>query len=228
MADALSRQQDKEECRALAVSSLVPSWLEEVQKTYEDDVVQGIIKGLLVAPREGNYSSTKGVLYYEGKIYIGKQTQLREKIIQCCHQSPIGGHSGIKATLARIQLHFYWPQLPRQVTEWVASCEVCLRCKAEHCATPGLLQSLPIPETAWQDISIAFIEGLPMSSQFDTILVVVDRFTKYGHFLPLTHPFPVATVARLFLDQIFKLHGMPKKLWFQTEIESSLGYFGEN
>lgn len=53
-----------------------------------------------------------------------------------------------------------------------------------------------------------FVEGLPKSEGFDTIMVVVDRLTKFAHFVPLRHPFNAAQVARAFCDSIIKLHGV--------------------
>jgi hypothetical protein len=79
---------------------------------------------------------------------------------------------------------------------------VCQHAKSERIHPPGLLQPLPIPSGAWQDLTIDFIEGLPKSEGYDTILVVVDRFSKYTHFLPLKHPFSVAVVAQVFLDNV--------------------------
>jgi hypothetical protein len=54
-----------------------------------------------------------------------------------------------------------------------------------------------------------FIEWLPTSGHANCIIVIVDKFFKYGHFLPLHHPFTTSSVAQLFLHQIYKLHGMP-------------------
>uniref|UniRef100_A0A0V0GPX7 Putative ovule protein n=1 Tax=Solanum chacoense TaxID=4108 RepID=A0A0V0GPX7_SOLCH len=67
-------------------------------------------------------------------------------------------------------------------------CDVCQRSKADLAASPGLLQPLPIPEVVWSQININFIDGLPKSYGYKVILVVVDRLSKYGHFIPLKHP----------------------------------------
>ena len=55
-----------------------------------------------------------------------------------------------------------------------------------------------------------FIEGLPSSGRFDTILVIVDKLTKFAHFIPIKHPFTAATVAQAFMDNVYRYHGMPQ------------------
>lgn len=76
----------------------------------------------------------------------------------------------------------------------------------------GLLQPLPIADQVWQHISLDFVEGLPMSLGKDCILVVVDRLTKVGHFIAMSHPYTAISVAQLFLENIYKLHGMPQSI----------------
>ena len=93
--------------------------------------------------------------------------------------------------------------------EYVKTCAVCQKNKSEHIPYPGLLQQLPVADIAWTHISMDFVEGLPKTKGKDVILVVVDRFTKYAHFLALSHPFNVQDVVQLFIDNIFKLHGVP-------------------
>jgi hypothetical protein len=57
-----------------------------------------------------------------------------------------------------------------------------------------------------------FIEGLPQSGPTNSILVIVDKFSKFAHFIPLKHPFTAAVVAKLFFDMVFRLHGLPKSI----------------
>ena len=94
----------------------------------------------------------------------------------------------------------------------VRECDTYQRLKYETCNEVGLLQPLPIPKKPWLDVSMDFVEGLPKSQSKDVVLVVVDRLTKIVHFVPLSHPYTVAKVASLYLQYVFKLHGMPASI----------------
>ncbi|KAL9429348.1 hypothetical protein AB3S75_031211 [Citrus x aurantiifolia] len=98
------------------------------------------------------------------------------------------------------------------VQQCVNNCETCQRTKAATLRPAGLLQPLPIPCQVWDDITLDFIEGLPMSQGKNTIFVVVDRLSKSAHFMSLSHPFSEKTVAERFIEGIIKLHGMPKSI----------------
>jgi hypothetical protein len=97
----------------------------------------------------------------------------------------------------------------KDIKKFVRECSVCQENKPETVASPGLLQPLPIPNRVWSAISMDFIKGLPISHNFSVIFVVVDRLTKYGHFIPLAHPFSASKVAQVFMTHVLKLHGMP-------------------
>lgn len=126
------------------------------------------------------------------------------------HGSGIGGHSGVTPTYSRIKALFAWPNMKQTVQLFVKQCEVCQQAKVEHIRQPGLLQPLPIPAQAWEIISMDFIEGLPTSDRFNAIMVVIDKFTKYAHFIPIHHPYTAIQIAKIYLDNIYKLHGLPK------------------
>ena len=95
---------------------------------------------------------------------------------------------------------------------YVQSCSIYQQAKLEHVRYPGLLEPLPIPNGAWKVVTMDFIDGLPSSGKFNCILVVVDKFTRYAHFLPLSHPFTAAKVAHSYLENVYKLHGLPEAI----------------
>lgn len=95
------------------------------------------------------------------------------------------------------------------VKEYIRTCHTYQRAKPERVLAPGLLQPLPIPSEPWEMATMDFIDGLPPSRQYNCILVVVDKLTKYTHFIPLRHPYTASKVAELFVDNIYKLHSMP-------------------
>lgn len=76
----------------------------------------------------------------------------------------------------------------------------------------GLIQPLPIRAGVWQELSMDFVEGLPKSECYSVVLVVVDRLTKFAHFIPMKHPYTTVTVAQLFMKNIVKLHGLPSSI----------------
>ena len=84
--------------------------------------------------------------------------------------------------------------------------------KHETWKPAGLLQPLPIPHKPWTIVSIDFVSGLPISQRLETIMVIVDRLTKYVHFIGLSHPFSAAKVAALFAQNVLKLNGMPTSI----------------
>jgi len=83
-------------------------------------------------------------------------------------------------------------------------------------AIPRLLQPLDVLGGLWESISMDFIEDLPKSKGQDYIMVVVDRFTKYAHFIGLTPPLH-RQIVKVFLDQVVKLHGIPKAMVFDRD-----------
>lgn len=197
-----------------AVSSIVPDWIKEVIDGYATDLDACTkVRTLCIsADAVPDFSLKDGVLYFKNRMWIGNNTAVQQKILANLHNAPVGGHSGINVTYQRIKQLFAWPHLRTTVVQFVAACSICQQAKSEHVKYPGLLQSLPVPDHAWQIVSLDFIEGLPKSATFTCILVAVDKFSKYSHFVPLAHPFTAMDVAEAYMQFIHKLHGLPQSL----------------
>jgi hypothetical protein len=211
-ADALSRQfQQYEDDSCSLISQAIPAWTEDISLSYEKDEACTKLLQELAINKDSNpkFSLHNGILRYKGKLYIGQSTDLRTRLFHAFHSSSLGGHSGNRVTLHKIKNLFYWPHLKQFVLQQVAECPTCQISKTEKVQYPGLLTPLDIPKMKWSEISMDFVEGLPKSRGHNVILVVVDRLTKYAHFLPLAHPYTAHKVASLFIDNIFKLHGPP-------------------
>lgn len=140
------------------------------------------------------------------------QVTLREMILNWLHVSSHEGHSGKDVTVPRVKSFFYWKGMAKDIQAYIRACTICQQFKYDTAASPGLLQPLPIPEGVWMDISMDFIDGLPLSCGHPVILVVVDRLSKAAHFIPLKHPYTAALVAQAILNNVFKLHGIPRSI----------------
>lgn len=79
-------------------------------------------------------------------------------------------------------------------------CDVCQRHKYGNAPYPSLLQPLKVPVAAWSSISMDFIDELPKSKGKTVIWVVMNRLTKYAHFMSLSHPYSATDVAKVFMD----------------------------
>ncbi|GKC56094.1 putative mitochondrial protein [Tanacetum coccineum] len=212
-ADALSRRTDVSELFALNTTSVSTDLYQRIVSNWsEDEQLQNIILDLKKGEVKKNYVFLNNQLLRKGKLVVGRNETLRKDLLSYFHDGAIGGHSGVKASSYKICAIFYWKGLRKQVKTFVKECLVCQKCKLDLSAYPGLLQPLPILKTVWSSISMDFIEGLPKSHGCTVILVVVDRLTKHGHFIPLSYPFTALQVAQVFLDQICKLHGVPESI----------------
>lgn len=131
-----------------------------------------------------------------------------DNLLRDFHSSPSGGHSGYLRTYRRMAGTIYWKGMMKRVQDFVRACDTCQRQKYAATVLSGLLQPLPIPVLVWSEISMDFIVGLPKSNGFEAILVVVDRLSKYSHFIPLKHPFTARTIAAIFVKEVVRLHGV--------------------
>lgn len=158
-----------------------------------------------------NFLLLEGFLFSENKLCI-PYCSLRGAIIHEQHYGGLAGHFGLDKTRALICEHFYWPRLERDVNRYVERCRICHIAKTKG-INSGLYLPLPVPKAPWEDISLDFVLGLPRTQRNkDSIMVVVDRFSKMPHFVPCHKTFVASQIARLFLQEIVRLHGIPKSI----------------
>lgn len=222
VADALSRQM---EGALHALSLPVPRWIEPIQKEVQQDSdLQEIFKRIQDDEAVGPWRFHSGVIFFKDRIYLKATSPLTQAILAEFHNS---AHEGYQKGLQRIKSVFYWQGMKLQLKTFIQQCEVCQRHKAVNTKPAGLLQPLPIPSHIWTDISMDFIDGLPLSFGKTTIFVVVDRFSKYGHFTAIKNPYTAPQVAQVFFAEIFRLHSLPSSMCV-TETPLSLVSFGVN
>lgn len=211
VADALSRHSHTTPETVHVISTCVPCWLEEVANGYQNDPQsRQLISKLAIGALENHFTLQQGVLCHKGRIWLGNNNTMQTKVIQALHNSAIGGHSGFAVTYHRIKKLFSWPSMKKQIQLFVRECKVCQQVKTERVKYPGILQPLPVPMGAWLTVTMDFINGLPHSKGFNCIMVVVDKFSNYSHFIPVAHPFTTAKIADVCMRSVYRLHGMPE------------------
>ena len=115
-------------------------------------------------------------------------------------------------TLEMVSRNYWWPNMSRYIGNYVATCDLCLHTKVQHRLPTGKLQPLPIPDERWEVISVDFIVELPESGGYDAIMVVVDSVGKRSHFVETVTTITAAGAANLYLRNVWKLHGLPRKV----------------
>lgn len=209
-ADALSRVHEGGEV-CVMTSSLQWKDVDILREEFaQDPHLQKIVNDLQQnKDSRPGFEFKQGVLLYDGRLVISSKSVLIPTLLKEFHETSQGGHSGFYRTYRRLAVNVYWVGMKNVVQEFVRSCDVCQRQKYLASSPGGLLQPLPIPDRIWEDISMDFITGLPKSKGFEAILVVVDRLSKYCHFIALKHPYTARTIAEVFVKEIVRLHGVP-------------------
>lgn len=165
-------------------------WNELKQANKSDPYLLGLHDNLQTNPNlMQRYQVREGILLFKNRAVIPPSSDLKSILLKEFHDTKIACHSGTLRTLKRLSQNFYWVAMKRDVQEHVAAYDICQRNKSDSRSLVGLLQPLPVPTKVWEDISLDFIDGLPISVGKDSILVVVDRLTKYAHFIALRHPY---------------------------------------
>ena len=180
-------------------------WIKELRKAQKHETLIG-----------KDFRKNGRFTEYRQKIYVPKV--LRRALVQRIHEAPAHGHQGIARTYHRIRQNYDWPGLRGDIQAVISECNTCAKAKAARHKPYGELQPLPVPQKAWDSIALDFIVKLPLSKEpisgarYDSILVITDRFTKFGHFIPYKEASTATDLAYSFLRNIVSLHGMPREI----------------
>ncbi|SAL96256.1 hypothetical protein [Absidia glauca] len=153
-----------------------------------------------------------GLVLHNDRIYLPDDDNLKLDILKHHHDSPMAGHYGRAKTLDLVSRNYFFPGMQKYISRYMANCPTYIRGKPNRQAPSGHLRSLDIPDKPWSSISMDFIVGLPSSSDYDSIWVVVDRLTKMAHFVPCKDTITSEGLASLFITHIFRLHGLPQDI----------------
>jgi transposase InsO family protein len=152
------------------------------------------------------------------RILVPEQESIRSQLLETYHDCPTGGHWGRDKTLDLIRRRFTWPGIAEDVREYVATCPVCQGKAVHRHKQYGQLEPLPIPTDLWnspfKEISLDWITGLPTSTrqgqEYNSILIIICRVTKYALFLPTQEDATAVDFAELFFEHVECQFGTPR------------------
>jgi len=145
-------------------------------------------------------------------IFVPNDPGLRQRLLELHHDDPMGGHYGVAKTYNALKRKYYWTNIFRQCSEYVATCDRCQRITTRRHKPYGNLTKLPEAERPMQELSMDLITGLPPAwsgeEVVDAIMVVVDRFSKFVRYFAV----PIKHDGRYLADKLapeFFTYGLP-------------------
>eukprot|EP00253_Pinus_taeda_P004218 PITA_04218 len=183
----------------------------------------GISQGWCTLDQEIEEAATQDHIYLQKRHLVQNSDACS---IQQGYTLNAAGHPGYQKLITSLRKEYYWPGMKKDVVEYLARCLECQQVKAEHQHPAGLLQPIPIPEWKWETITMDFITGFPKSKRSnDSIMIVVDKLSKSAHFIPVQSTYRAAQIANIFMQNIFKLHGLPKVIISDRDVKFTSAFW---
>jgi hypothetical protein len=149
----------------------------------------------------------------QGELVVPKREALKKKILDEVHMSRYYIHPGSTKMYHDLRQQFWWTRMKCKAAHYISECDTCRKVKPDYMKPGGLLQPLSIPEWKWDDISMDFIVGLPMTAcKFDLIWVIVDQLSKSAYFILVNTNYKVQKYAEIYIARVLCLHGVPKTI----------------
>ncbi|KAF8661970.1 hypothetical protein AX14_007147, partial [Amanita brunnescens Koide BX004] len=192
--------------------------MDEIKKTHRRFYDKQADRAIRARDPDWKKDDRYDVWSWKGRIYVPLVPKLREWAVGHGHHHMMAGHPGVVKTLELITRELWWPNMKKDVENYIKGCHTCQTVKPDRRPKAAPLQPNEIPNEPWEIISIDLIGPLTPSKGKDMILVIVDRFSKKAYFLPTNTTVTSQGVANLYKEHIFKEHGLPKKgfiIWYR-------------
>ena len=191
---------------SLKQSETIESMVTKNQFHAEKFVVEGL------KLKDSPWYKKDDLIYCKTLLYILPNPQLQEQIIQQNHDHPLAGHPEIRRTLDLIKTRYYWPTIKWDIARYIKGCDKCQRVKTDTSGKKTPLNPNTVPDTPWEIISVDLIRPLPESKGKNAIMIVVNYFSKMIWLFLVSTKITSQGMAKIFRDEIFKLHSIPKKV----------------
>ena len=144
-----------------------------------------------------------GLIYImNGQFYIPDKGSLCLDTVHVHHDTPIASHLGIEKILELLWCSYSWPKVANYVKDYILCCDRCQHFKVGNIAPANKLQSLEVPHMPWVDITANFTINLPLSNGFNSILIIVDQFSKEVKFIPCNKTVTTLDMTKLYFHHV--------------------------
>ncbi len=206
-------------------------------QAYTEDIhFRDVLRGLVKDEQRGDdgedaplypqyHRGEHNLIYFQdwnGSYRLCVPSSKRLEVMKQAHDVETeGAHSGYHRTYNRIASTYYWPRMSRDIKKYVLTCDVCQKAKPRRHAPVGLLQPIAIPSQPFEVVTMDFIPELPKSEGYDNCLVIVDKLTKYGMFIPTTTTITAEDTAKLFFHHVVAHYGLPRQVITDRDVRWS-------
>ena len=159
-----------------------------------------------------DWKEEDGVIMKDKQMYVPDEEDLRLQVVKLHRDTLVVGHSSYEKMIELLQRMYFWPGMTSFIKDYISRCDRCARFKGTNQAPFGTLNPLEAPHMPWVDIMADFTMDLPLSNGYDSILIVIDQFSKEVEFIPTTKMVTTLETAKLYLFNVWKNHRLPRSI----------------
>jgi hypothetical protein len=196
--------------------TLMPTLKAEIVAAQKDDEGMGHIRRRMreADPKVACFcKDAEGTLWFKERLDVPRGEALKKKILDEAHTSRYSIHPRSTKMYHDLRQQFWWTIMKHEAARYIFECDTYRKVKADYIKPGGLLQPLSIPGWKWDDISMDFIVGLPITAhKFDSIWVIVDRLAKSAHFIPIRTHYDARKYTEIYIARVLCLHEVSKTI----------------